>query len=238
MIKALFKMSVPKHIAIILDGNRRFSKRLMMKPWKGHEWGAKKVEALLDWCKELDIKELTLYAFSVENFNRPKEEFDYLMDLFRKEFDRIRGDERIDLNKIRINFIGRISMFPKDIQDSMRSLMDKTRIYSDHIINFAMGYGGRTEVVDAARKIAEQVRSGNLDLDKINEETFAKCLYMDDEPDLVIRTGGDKRTSNFLIWQANYAEWFFLEKLWPEFEKEDLIKVIEEYKIRERRFGK
>lgn len=229
---------VPKHIGIVLDGNRRFSRRLMMKPWKGHEWGAKKVEALLDWCQELGIKEMTLYTFSVENFGRPKEEFDYLMDLFRKEFDTIKDDERLVRNQIRINFIGRLTMFPKDIQEKMKDLMDRTKGHKGHLINFAMGYGGRAEVMDAVRRVAEQVKAGTLDVDNINEEVFGKNLYMTDEPDLVIRTGGDHRTSNFLIWQANYSEWFFLEKMWPEFEKDDLIKVIEEYGRRERRFGK
>ena len=231
-------MTVPKHIAVILDGNRRFSKRLMMKPWKGHEWGAKKVEALLDWCQELGIKELTLYVFSVENFSRPKEEFDYLMDLFRKEFDRILNDNKVDKNRIRITFIGRISMFPKDIQEKMHKLMARTKTYDSYLVNFAMGYGGRAEVVDATRRIAEQVKSGTLDIEKINDEVFEQNLYIKDEPDLIIRTGGDQRTSNFLIWQSNYSEWFFLEKMWPEFEKEDLVNVIEEFKNRERRFGK
>jgi tritrans,polycis-undecaprenyl-diphosphate synthase [geranylgeranyl-diphosphate specific] len=229
---------VPKHIAIILDGNRRFSKRLMMKPWKGHEWGAKKVEDLLNWCKELGIKELTLYSFSVQNFNRPKEEFDYLMKIFKDEFAKLKDDKRIHENKIRINVIGRIWMFPKDVQEKMYQIMEITKNYDEHIINFAMAYGGREEVIDATRKIAEQIKSGKLDVSQINEETFSKNLYMNDEPEIIIRTGGDKRTSNFLIWQSHYSEWFFLEKMWPEFEKEDLLQVIEEFKQRERRFGK
>src|SRR3989338_6249547 len=131
---------VPKHIGIILDGNRRFSKRLMMKPWKGHEWGAKKVEKLLEWAKEIGIDELTLYAFSIENFDRQKKEFEYLMDLFRKELPRLLKDERIHESKIRVNFIGRIWMFPKDIQEMMHNVMDKTKNYSNRQINFAMAY--------------------------------------------------------------------------------------------------
>jgi tritrans,polycis-undecaprenyl-diphosphate synthase [geranylgeranyl-diphosphate specific] len=213
--------TVPKHIAIILDGNRRFSKRLMMKPWKGHEWGAKKVERLLDWCDELGIKELTLYAFSVDNFKRPKREFDYLMRLFRREFERIREDKRIHRNKIRINFIGRLQMFPRDVQEKMKALMEGTSKYNNHVINFAMGYGGRQEVIDAVKRIGEQIRKGELKVEKINEDVFSKNLYSDHEPELIIRTGGEHRTSNFLIWQSHYSEWFFLEKMWPEFEKED-----------------
>ena len=229
---------VPKHIAIILDGNRRFSKRLMIKPWKGHEWGAKKVEKLFDWCKELGIKELTLYSFSVQNFNRPKQEFNYLMKIFSQEFEKLKYDKRVDENKIRINFIGRIWMFPKEIQEKMNYLMEKTRHYNNYIINFAMAYGGREEVIDATKKILEQIEQGKLNIDQVNEETFSRNLYMNDEPDLIIRTGGEKRTSNFLVWQSHYSEWIFLEKMWPEFEKEDLIKAIDDFSQRQRRFGK
>lgn len=228
---------VPRHIGIVLDGNRRFAKKLMMKPWMGHAWGAKKVEALLNWCHELGVKELTLYAFSVDNFNRPREEFDYLMALFKKEFKKISRDTRLEKYKIRINFIGRLYMFPKDIQKVMQSLMEKTKNNRRHIVNLAMAYGGRQEIIDAVRKISEAVKKGKISIDKINEDVFAKNLYMKDEPELVIRTGGEKRTSNFLIWQANYSEWIFLEKSWPEFEKKDLIECINEYSKRERRFG-
>lgn len=229
---------VPKHIGIILDGNRRFSKRLMMKPWKGHEWGARKVEKLFEWCVELGIKELTLYAFSMQNINRPKEEFDYLMKIFHDEFSKLVDDERLEKYGIRINFIGRIHLFPAEVQEKMKLLMEKTKDFDKHVINFAMAYGGREEVVDAVKKVATGVKNGELDVDDINEEVFGKNLYMESEPDLIIRTGGDRRTSNFLIWQSNYSEWAFVEKLWPEFEKEDFIRCIEDYNSRERRFGK
>ena len=234
------KNSVPKHIAIILDGNRRFAKRLMLKPWKGHEWGAEKVEKLFDWCKKLDIHETTLYCFSVENFNRPKLEFDYLMNIFRKEFENIIKDKasKIYKNKIKLNFIGRIWMFPKDIQEKINKLMEMTKDHKDHIFNFAMAYGGREEIIDAIKKLGRDIEDGNLKPEELNEEMFEKFLYMHSEPDFIIRTGGDHRTSNFLAWQGTYSEWFFLEKTWPEFEKEDLIKCIQEFGNRERRFGK
>ncbi len=231
-------MKVPKHIAIILDGNRRFAKRLMLKPFMGHEWGARKVEQLFEWCRELGIKELTLYAFSLQNFNRPKEEFNYLMDIFKKEIKKLLKDKRVDEYKIKINFIGRIWKFPEDLQDLMKRVMYKTRDYNNYIINFAMAYGGREEVIDAIKRVGEKIKNGKLDIEQINEEVFSENLYMDHEPDLIIRTGGEKRTSNFLIWQSWYSEWTFLEKTWPEFEKEDLIKAIEDYSERERRFGK
>jgi len=229
---------VPRHVGIILDGNRRFSKRLMLKPWMGHEWGARKVEKLFDWAKELDIKELTLYAFSVENFNRPKEEFDYLMKVFEKEFERTLQDERIHKDRIRINFIGRIEMFPKAVKEKMYRLMEMTKGYDNHIVNFAMAYGGRAEIIDATKKVAEMVKEGKLTVDQINEEVFGKKLYMESEPDLIIRTSGEQRISGFLLWQSSYAEFYFCPKLWPEFEKEDLVKAIEDYNSRQRKFGK
>ncbi|MFH1849650.1 MAG: polyprenyl diphosphate synthase [archaeon] len=231
-------MSMPKHIAIILDGNRRFSKKLRARPWKGHEWGAKKVEMLFSWCEEYGITELTLYTFSLENFQRSRTEVSYLMNLFRKEFDRLKDDERIARNRIRINFAGRLHLFPEDIQERMNGLMESTGKHSRYIVNFAMGYGGRAEIVDAARKIAEQVKSGRLKIEGINEETFSRNLYLSGEPDMIIRTGGEVRTSNFLNYQGAYSEWVFLEKTWPEFEKKDLADCIAEYAKRERRFGK
>lgn len=238
MTLAKHKTAVPKHIGIILDGNRRFAKRLMMKPWQGYEWGTKKVEKLLDWCREYDIKELTLYCFSIENFHsRPKNEFDYLMDLFHKEFVKIKDDERLAKHKIRLNFIGHLSLFPQKLQDVMKMLMEKTKDNTNYIVNFAMAYGGQDEIVDAAKKIAEQVKEGKLNIDQINKEIFANALYIKSEPDIVIRTGGEKRTSNFLPFQTAYSEWIYLEKMWPEFEKEDFEKCIEEYQQRQRRFG-
>lgn len=229
---------VPKHIGIILDGNRRFAKKLMLKPWQGHEWGAKKIEKLLDWCKELDIRELTLYAFSIYNFNRPEKEFNYLMNLFEKEFKKTKDDERLFKDKIKINFVGRIWMFPEKVQKEMKELMELTKDHDKYIINFAMAYGGKTEVVDAAKKIAEQVKKGELDIDKINIETFGKNLYFNDDVDLIIRTSGEQRTSDFIPWQGANAEWIFVEKNWPDFEKEDFIKCLEEYSRRDRRIGK
>jgi tritrans,polycis-undecaprenyl-diphosphate synthase [geranylgeranyl-diphosphate specific] len=230
--------TVPKHVGIILDGNRRFSKRLMMKPWKGHEWGARKVKKLMEWANELGIEELTLYTFSAENFNRPRQEFNHLMDLFRKEFENIKHDDRLKKYDIRINFIGRIWMFPEDIQEKMKDLMELTRTHKKHILNLAMAYGGRQEIIDAVKKLAKHLKDGRLDIESLNEESFSSYLYMSDEPDIIIRTGGEKRTSNFLLWQSNYSELFFIEKMWPEFEKEDFMQIIQEYSRRSRRFGR
>ncbi len=229
---------VPHHIGIIMDGNRRFSKRLMLKPWKGHEWGAKKVIKVMEWCRELGIRELTLYSFSIQNFNRPKEEFDYLMSIFKKNFEKLRHDTRLEKFGIRINVIGRLWMFPKEIQEKMEQVMERTRHNKNYIVNFAMAYGGREEVIDATRRIAEQVKNGKLDIEKINEETFSRNLYFSDEPDLIIRTGGERRTSNFLAFQSAYSEWLFIDKMWPEFSKHDFKRAIKDFVARDRRFGR
>ena len=211
----------------------------MLKPWMGHEWGAKKVEKLFEWCVEYKIKEMTLYALSIDNLNRPKEEFNYLMDLFKKEVRKLLKDKKLDKAKIKINFIGRLWLLPKELQELMNKLMEKTKKYNNHIINIAMAYGGRAEVIDAVRKIAEKVKNGKLDINKINEETFRENLYLNSEPDLIIRTGGEIRTSDFLNYQSGYSEWIFLtEILWPEFTEEHLINCIKEYSRRQRRFGK
>lgn len=219
------------HIGIILDGNRRFARRLMKVPWKGHEYGAEKVEKLLDWGKELDIKEFTLYALSLENFNRPKKEFDYLISLFKREFSKFLDDSRIDEFKIKIRFIGKKDLFDKDMQSLMNALEKKTKNYSNYVVNFAIGYGGRQEIIEAVNKIVKGRRV-------VNEETFSKFLWLQDEPDLIIRTGGEKRISNFLLWQGAYSEFIFLSKMWPEFTKSDLKKALKEFSNRKRRFGK
>jgi tritrans,polycis-undecaprenyl-diphosphate synthase [geranylgeranyl-diphosphate specific] len=220
-----------KHLGIIIDGNRRFAKRLMLEPWRGHELGAEKIEKLLEWCKELGIKELTLYCFSLENFNRPKIEFDFLMKIFKKEFLKLKTDKRVHNNKIKIRFIGKRELFDNELQNLIKDLEEMTKDYNDYIINFALGYGGRQEIIEAVKKL---VKSGK----EINEENLQENLWLSDDIDLIIRTGGEKRTSNFLPWQSTYSEWTFLDKMWPEFEKQDLIDCINEFKERERRFGK
>jgi tritrans,polycis-undecaprenyl-diphosphate synthase [geranylgeranyl-diphosphate specific] len=220
-----------KHIGIILDGNRRFAKRLMLEPWRGHELGFKKLEKIMEWLKETGVKEFTLYCFSLENFNRPKIEFDFLMKIFKEAFEMLKTDKRIHENKIRLRFIGKRELFDKEIQERITDLEEITKDYNDYIINFALGYGGRQEIIEAVRKL---VKKG----EEINEENLQENLWLRHDIDLVIRTGGEKRTSNFLPWQATYAEWIFLDKMWPEFEKQDLLDCIEEFNNRKRRFGK
>ncbi len=226
--------NLPNHVGIIVDGNRRFAKRLMMEPWKGHEYGFKKFESLLEWCKELNIKKLTLFVFSIENFKRPKLEFDYLMNVFRQSYDKLMKDPRVDEYRIKINFIGRLELFPKDVQEKAKQLMEKTKDYDNYTINFAFGYGGRAEIVDAAKKM---IKDG-LKAEDVDENSFAKYLYLRDDIDLIIRTSGEKRTSGFMLWQGPYAELIFIDKFWPEFEKQDFLDALTEYANRQRRFGK
>jgi tritrans,polycis-undecaprenyl-diphosphate synthase [geranylgeranyl-diphosphate specific] len=231
-------MNTPRHIGIILDGNRRFAKRLMLEPWRGHELGFDKLKQLYKWCKELGIKELTLYCFSMQNFNRPKVEFDFLMDIFEKAARDALTNEDVHKNKIRINPIGRLHLFPEKVQDALKKAVEATKNYNDFVVNLALAYGGREEIIDGIKRLAKDVEEGNVSASEIDEKKFAEYLYLKSEPEIIIRTGGDHRTSNFLAWQSIYSEWFFPEKFWPEFEKEDLIKCIEEYSNRERRFGK
>lgn len=220
-----------KHLAIVLDGNRRFAKRLMLEPWRGHELGAEKVEYLIDWCIELGIKQVTLYCFSLENFNRPKKEFDYLMDLFKKEFSAMLKNGKIFKNKIRVRFAGKLDLLDSELQGILKQLEEATSSFKEGNVNFCLAYGGRQEIVGAVEKLVANKLP-------INEENIAKELWISSNPDLIIRTGGEKRTSNFLMWQSAYSEWIFLDKTWPEFTREDLITCIAEYRKRERRFGK
>ena len=222
-----------QHLGIILDGNRRYATKKLKEPWKGHETGAEKVEQLFDWCRQLEITELTLYIFSLQNFKRDKKEVEYLMDLFCKFFTDPRIKDKIQTNQIKINFIGRIHLLSEKVQKIIHTLMEETKEYDQFTVNFAMAYGGREEIVDGINKILKENK-----LKKVDEKILSQYLYLQHEPDAIIRTGGERRTSNFLIWQSWYSEWFFLSKLWPEFQKEDLVKVVEEFSQRERRFGR
>ncbi|MFH2027950.1 MAG: polyprenyl diphosphate synthase, partial [Nanoarchaeota archaeon] len=188
-----------KHIAIILDGNRRWAKKYHMPAAKGHEKGFKKIADLLEWGIELKIKEFTLYCFSTENFKREKKEVDNLFNLFRKQFDSFSKEKVIHDNKVRINVIGNIHMFPKDMQNKMKDIMKKTKGYKNYRLNLALAYGGRSEIVDAVKHMLQDKK---VNINKISENTIRKNLYLSDEPDLLIRPGGEQRLSNFLTWQS------------------------------------
>ena len=231
----------PEHIAIILDGNRRWASDKDLGPWFGHEKGAEKVEQLLDWCLKLDVKSITVYAFSTENFRRTKGEIEEIMRISGGEFRRILTDERIHKDKVRVTFIGRVKLLPEDLQQLMMDVENATKNYNDHFLNIAFAYGGRAEIVDAAKKIAEEVQKGELVPEKVDEQMFEQYLYTShlpkQDPDLIIRTSGEERLSGFLLWQSAYSELFFLDVYWPDFRLIDLLRAVRTFKKRKRRFG-
>src|SRR3989344_100373 len=226
-----------KHVAIQLDGNRRYAKKQGLNPMEGHRLGAVKAKKLVEeLAPELGIKELTLYSFSMQNFGRSKVEINFLfrlfVDVFTKEATNLTNKD------IKVKFIGRLHLFPKRIQNLAREVMEKTKNNLKLTVNFAFGYGSREEIIDGIKKLAHDIKQGKLHPDKIDENLFSSYLYLNSDPEIVIRTGGAMRTSNFLLWQSNYSEWFFLQKTWPEFEQEDLMAVLQEFQQRELRFGK
>jgi tritrans,polycis-undecaprenyl-diphosphate synthase [geranylgeranyl-diphosphate specific] len=227
-------MKIPKHVAIILDGNRRYAKKKKLPKVEGHKAGAKRVGKLIDWAHELGIRELTLYIFSTENFNRTKKEKDYLFSLFREQFKKLKKSKRVDDRNIKVRVIGQLNKFPKDVQKAVNEVMKKTKKNTGLVMNFAMGYGGRAEVVDAVKNILKK----RINPNKITEKLIQKNLYISNAPEIVIRPGGETRTSNFLMWQSAYSEWFFVKKMWPAITKSDFLKIIKEFNDRERRFGK
>jgi tritrans,polycis-undecaprenyl-diphosphate synthase [geranylgeranyl-diphosphate specific] len=231
----------PEHIAIILDGNRRWASNKELGPWFGHEKGAEKVEQLLDWCLKLDVKSITLYAFSTENFKRPENEVKEIMRIAEEEFRKVLTDERIHKNKVRVKFLGRVKLLPESLQQLMVDVEKATQNYNEHFLNIAFAYGGRAEIVDAAKKIAEKAQRGELNLEKVDEETFEKYLYTShlpkQDPDLIIRTSGEERLSGFLLWQSAYSELCFLDVYWPDFRVIDLLRAVRTFKNRKRRYG-
>ena len=231
----------PEHIAIILDGNRRWASGKALNPWFGHEKGAEKVEQLLDWCLRLGVESITLYAFSTENFRRPRNEVEEIMRIAGEKFQKILTDERIRKNKIRVKVIGRVGLLPKALQQLITNVEKATQDYDEHFLNIALAYGGREEIVDAARKIAEKVHEGELSPEKIDEQVFESFLYTShmskQDPDLIIRTSGEERLSGFLLWQSAYSELCFLDIYWPDFRLIDLLRVARTFQKRKRRFG-
>ncbi|MCH8004442.1 MAG: di-trans,poly-cis-decaprenylcistransferase [Nanoarchaeota archaeon] len=225
-------------IGIILDGNRRFAKKKGLKPWMGHKFGVENVKNILEWCQDLGVKELTLYSFSIDNFKRSEKEIKFLFVLFKQYIKQLKNDKRLSEKGIRINYLGRLNMFPKDIQKEMHEVMEKTKKNNKFRVNFAMAYSGRAEITDALKKIIQKIKNKKIIENDVDEKLINDNLYLSSSPDILIRPGGEKRISDFLIWQNSYTELFFTDKLWPEFTKEDLIKIINEFKQRERRYGK
>jgi len=231
----------PEHIAIILDGNRRWAMGQSINPWMGHHFGADKVEDLLKWCLDLDVESITLYAFSTENFQRPSKEVQQILRIVEEKLRQILTDERIHRNKVRVKIIGRLGLLPKSLQELISEVEEATKNYGDHFLNVALAYGGRAEIVDAAKKIAEEIERGELKPDAIDEQVFENHLYTaylpKQEPDLIIRTSGEERLSGFLLWQSAYSELCFLDVYWPDFRRIDLLRAVRTYLKRKRRYG-
>ena len=229
-------MNVPNHIAIILDGNGRWAKAKGMPRSYGHVKGCANLETVCDYMKELGVKYVTVYAFSTENWKRSKEEVDGLMKLFRSYLKKC--IKLADKNKMRVRVIGEISAFDQNIQDSIVHLEEYSQKYDEIYFQIALNYGGQDEIVRAVRKVMADTQKG-LQPEDMTIEKFAD--YLDTkgipEPDLMIRTSGEQRISNFLIWQLAYTEFYFTDVLWPDFSKKDLIAACNEYARRNRRFG-
>ena len=233
---------MPNHIAIILDGNRRWAKRNLTIQEKGHFKGADAVENLLDWCEEFDIKIITLYVLSAENLDRKNEELDYLYELIHKRLEKLHDDPRLHKNKMRVKAIGTIELLPDSIKDVLTRLDKITKDYDKHFLNIAIAYGGQDELVDAVKKIGTQIRDGELDAEDINKEVIESNLYTShlpqSSPDMILRTSGEKRMSGFLLWQSAYTEIHFSNNFWPDFNEKDLNKALIDYQSRVRKFGR
>lgn len=230
--------NLPKHLAIIMDGNGRWAKQKGMLRVFGHENGTKSVRTTVETCARLGIENLTLYAFSTENWNRPKLEVETLMKLLvsslKKELD------TFNKNNIRLNSIGNLDMLPKSVQKELLGVIKKTKNNTRMTLTLALSYGSREEILNAVKKISDKVKNNIISTDSIDESIFNNHLYTHDLPDvdLVIRTSGEHRISNFLLWQIAYAEFYFTDVLWPDFSEENLYEAIISYQKRERRFGK
>jgi tritrans,polycis-undecaprenyl-diphosphate synthase [geranylgeranyl-diphosphate specific] len=234
------KYPMPQHVAIIMDGNRRFAKSLGLTPIQGHKFGRDKLEEVLGWCFDLGIKNLTVYAFSTENFQRNTEEVKTLMNLCKKELKKAAKDSRIHKNQVKIRILGHLESLPKDIAESAKIIMEQTKHYDKYSFNIALAYGGREEIIHAIQKIASDVKKEKIKIKDIKESIMSKYLYTNGipDPDIILRTSGEERISNFLLWQLAYAELYFSDVYWPAFQKRDFLKAIKTVQQRHRRYGK
>ena len=227
----------PEHIAIIMDGNRRWARSKGLEIKEGHKKGAETLQEIAKYCNQIGIKYLTVYAFSTENWKRSKEEVATLMLLLKnylKDFSK-----RAETDNIKLKVLGDLSSLEKGLQNSIQKAVERTKNNTGLTVNIAFNYGGRDEITRAVKKIAEKVKNNEINIDDINEKLISDNLYTKGEPDpdLLIRTSGEIRTSNFLPWQLVYSEFCFVEKNWPDFNKEDLLETIKVYQNRNRKFG-
>ena len=231
------KEKLPRHIAIIMDGNGRWAKKKSLNRISGHMKGVDAVREVVTACRELGIKVLTLYAFSIENWRRPKDEVTALMGLLEEYL--LKEREEMVQNNIRLCAIGRLEDLPADLLNTLRETIKKTEHCSEMILNLALSYGGRAEILHAAKGIVSDLQKGKMKLEEVTEQRFCQYLWTWGlpDPDLLIRTSGELRISNFLLWQIAYTELYVTETLWPDFDRKELLKAIADYQARERRFG-
>jgi undecaprenyl diphosphate synthase len=228
---------IPGHVAIVMDGNGRWAKRRKRPRTFGHQAGVKALRAVVEHCGRLGVRELTVFAFSSENWNRPRDEVNRLMELFMRALDK--ETRELNENNIRVRFIGELSAFSPELRAKVRQAEEQTCNNERMTLNVATNYGGRWDIVNAARAIAREVSSGTLSPEQIDEALFATHLALagSEDPDLFIRTGGEMRMSNFLLWQSAYTELYFTPTLWPDFDAQAMDAAIAAYRSRERRFG-
>jgi tritrans,polycis-undecaprenyl-diphosphate synthase [geranylgeranyl-diphosphate specific] len=230
-------MEIPNHIALIPDGNRRWAEKNSLDVWLGHERGAETIDKFLHWCLELNIPQVSLWALSTENLNRPKKELSKILELMHKWIEKYVNDSEIfDKYEVRVKFFGDFKRLPKTLVVLMEKLMKKTAKYRKKLLNIMVAYGGKFELTNAFKKIAEKLlKNGRI---QITQKTIEKNLFVSAPIDLVIRTGGMSRLSNFFLWQTAYAEMYVTETLLPDFTKRELIKIIKWYNSVQRKFGK
>lgn len=238
------RQAVPRHLGLILDGNRRFARSLGMEGHQGHEFGVHKAYEVLEWCLELGIPTATIWVFSSDNFNRAPHEVETLMNLFVREATRMARDPRIHNNQVRVRVIGRHDRFPPKVLEALRALEESTAHHQGMLLQIAMDYGGREEIVDAVKALLlEAAQTGQ------SPETLAAELKMEHisarlytagvpDPDFIIRTSGEIRLSGFLLWQGAYSEYYFFDAYWPSFRRVDFLRALRVYQRRERRFGR
>ena len=228
---------IPKHVAIIMDGNGRWAKKRNMPRVKGHYEGMQTVKKITKYASKLGIKYLTLYAFSTENWARPKEEVTYLMDLPEKMFTSFMPE--LMENNVKVEVIGRINELPENTQKSVLDAIEQTKNNTGLKLIFALNYGSKDEILNAVKKIATEVKNDELNIENINDELFSKNLYTKGtpDPDLLIRTSGEQRISNFLLWQIAYSEFIFTKVAWPDFDEQQFYNSLLEYQSRDRRYG-
>ena len=228
---------LPAHVAIIMDGNGRWAKKRLLNRINGHEKGSDTVRSVVRTCREIGISYLTLYAFSTENWQRPKTEVGALMTLL-KNFLHSEKKEMVE-NDIRLRVIGQVDRLPEKVQQALQQTMSATKDNSAMTLVLALSYGGRAEIIRMVQEVAKQIKHGEIDPDSITAELVADHLYTRDipDPDLLIRTSGEMRISNFLLWQIAYTEIFVTPTLWPDFSRDELLEILKDYQNRERRFG-